>query len=735
MCGLAGVARLAARDDAGPMEPLLQAMARAVAHRGPDETAYYHADEVGLAFTRLSLVDPEGGAQPLLSPDESVVLIANGEVYNHRELAAGLPAGTVRTGSDCEVLVHLYQRDGLRFLDQVRGMFALVLYDRRRHRLVFARDRFGIKPLYYHRDERRIVFASEVKAVMTDAGTPRRLDWERCLTDQMVNNAPSFDDSPAASWFTGIDMVPAATIVEFDLRTGATSQHRYWNLPSFTGSATDDTVQASDLIGAYRETLESAVQDCCMADVDLGLFLSGGIDSAVVAALASPRPRTFTALNGSTLLNGDAESAHHIARRLGVGNDQILFDTVQVPGADEWKRHLWLLETPLAGAETFYKQEMYRYVGRHYPQIKAMLLGAGADEFNGGYSVIMAGGGDWTDFQAHIDRIGAQQQSFRPELRAWWDHAAQPMIRAGVLRRPDAPPVSEPYDMMFRWMYRVVQTYNCWHEDRTAAGSGIEARVPFLDHRLIELMAAIPKRLRESLLWDKQILRAAVQGLLPTEVVNRAKGPFFYGDGVRHTYRTMARMLAQDNRALVEEALASTGGRDHLDGGNVHGTLDAVLRDPTATDIEALVRIVNLGLLDQMVESVPALPVDARPAPVAVALPVTDWSADEQLIADRVLAHSRFGPDDVLTLAEDVLLLCDPADSGAWYLAVDGTIEYVIDEDDNPQWLSFLRQLDGAGTVAETARLAGCPLPDVEVLIKQAVDTGILIAADEGERD
>ncbi|MYQ90815.1 hypothetical protein GTY20_05400 [Streptomyces sp. SID4946] len=173
MCGIAGIARLGSRTLGAGTDAVLDRLADILDHRGPDEREILRDDAVGLVFTRLALVNPEDGSQPLVSDDGSLVLVANGEVYNHRELAAALPGGArMRTGSDCEVLLHLYRHHGLDFLRDVRGMFALILWDRDRNQLVLARDRFGIKPLYYHRDDARIVLSSEIKGLFADPATP-----------------------------------------------------------------------------------------------------------------------------------------------------------------------------------------------------------------------------------------------------------------------------------------------------------------------------------------------------------------------------------------------------------------------------------------------------------------------------------------------------------------------------------------------------------------------------------
>src|SRR5436305_9624260 len=327
MCGLVGTARLDRRDLDESADGLVRQMIHAVAHRGPDDAVLRRFGPVALGFTRLALVDPMGGRQPLTDEDDALALIVNGEIYNHEQLRAQLPANTrLRTSSDCEVLLHLYRRDGPRYLDRVRGMFARVLCDRRRNRLICARDRFGIKPLFYHRNATRIVFASEIKALFEDPDTPRELNWERALADQLVTAAPVFEVAPAHSWFRDIELVPAATIVAVDVDTGHTEHHRYWQLPSVGGG---DGAEA-ELVRDYGETLAASVAESEMADVDIGLFLSGGIDSAAVAALTRTTPQTFSALNASTLVHGDAESAHRIAAQLGLVNHQVLADAAYV---------------------------------------------------------------------------------------------------------------------------------------------------------------------------------------------------------------------------------------------------------------------------------------------------------------------------------------------------------------------------------------------------------------------
>ncbi|RKR91078.1 asparagine synthase (glutamine-hydrolysing) [Micromonospora pisi] len=727
MCGLAGIAKTDGTPLTEDADDLLHRMAHAVAHRGPDEQELLRTGPVGLAFTRLSLVDPVAGSQPLWSPDEQVVLIANGEIYNHRELAAGLPGVRFKTGSDCEVLVHLYQRDGLRFLDNVRGMFAIVLWDRARDLLIFARDRFGVKPLFYHRNRERVVFGSEMKALFQDRTCPRELDWAGALADPALHGAPFFVDGPPNTWFRGIELVPAGSIVSISLRDGTSSSHQYWTFPSFTEN-TD--MSEAEFIAAYREVFTASVRETEVSDVELGLFLSGGIDSVAVAALSTVRPRTFTAMNGSTIANGDAEYGHRAAAALGLENHQVVFATDEVPTAEQWKQLVWLLETPQCGPEIYYKRELYRYVKGTFPEIKGMLLGGGSDEFNGGYSVSMAGEGSWEDFQANLRHISLRSYGAgRPGLSAWWEQSDLSLVRGDVLL--DGATAVDPYEHFFRWKYRDVQQYNCWHEDRTAAGSGIESRVPFLDHRLIELVAHVPRAMRERLTWNKRILREAMRPVVPAEFVERPKVAFFYGDGVRHTQLAFTRMLAGGGDALLEEALSGPGARMFVDIDNARATLRRLEADPGNGHVEFLLRVVNLGLLEQMAACPPSAPVDAAAAAIPVRLPVTDWAADTPRIDAEVLRRVDIDLTTVLAVADPVLLLTSPHDPQTCFVTVNGSIEYVVDAEDAPDWCRLLLAVDGTRTVASLLDEIGCGVDAVRDPLTEALELGVLTVVKE----
>jgi asparagine synthase (glutamine-hydrolysing) len=280
--------------------------------------------------------------------------------------------------------------------------------------------------------------------------------------------------------------------------------------------------------------------------------------------------------------------------------------------------------------------------------------------------------------------------------------------------------------MLHRWKYRDVQLYNCWHEDRTAAGNGIEARVPFLDHRMIELVAAVPESLRPTLIWDKQILRRAVADVLPPSVAERPKGLFFHGSGIAHTYRTFVRMLAQDGDALVEEALSGGGARHYLDADGIRGTLRAMEADPSSGHVEFLLRVVNLGLLEQLAKSPQVTHASSVRAPVPVSVPITDWDAQHDEVEARVVRQEPLDVGTVLERAERALVLRDAEETGTWFVALDGALEYVLDESEDPHWIRLLRSFDGQKPLGDLLAAVGADPGEMEPLVREAIAAGVL---------
>jgi asparagine synthase (glutamine-hydrolysing) len=367
---------------------LLRSLLGQIAHRGPDDEQLHFWGNVGLGFRRLSIVDPEGGRQPLFDEGRTVALICNGEIYNHRELRSRFVRDhQFRTGSDCEIIVHLYETMGIAHLAQLNGIFAFALLDQASKKLYLCRDRLGVKPLFYYRDHDILVFGSEVKAVLAHPAVPKRFDWAAALTFRNRMNYPH----PAhelTSFFHGIHHLPAGRYLEIDLSSGALHEQVYWDPAPPPGQEAGSDRDRGAYIRAYRDLLEDAVRLQLMADVPCGVFLSGGIDSLAVAYFASKREvlHTFSVLSQSTLTNGDAPMAHAAAKAFELPNHMVLLDWRALDVSPAlWRTILWKVETPIAGAEQFYKYILHAHARERVPGLKVMLLGTGSDEFNGGF--------------------------------------------------------------------------------------------------------------------------------------------------------------------------------------------------------------------------------------------------------------------------------------------------------------------------------------------------------------
>jgi asparagine synthase (glutamine-hydrolysing) len=427
------------------------------------------------------------------------------------------------------------------------------------------------------------------------------------------------------------------------------------------------------------------------------------------------------------MANGDAEFGHHVAGAVGLPNHQVLFDAGRTPGVDEWKRLLWLLETPLCNAEQYYKHELYRYAKSIRPELRGMLLGQASDEYNGGYSALLSNDTDWPGFEAGVRQMArATALPAKPGLASWWDLHESPLLSDHLLRSDADRMLGDPYAAYVAAKHRDVQQYNCWHEDRTAAGNGIEARVPFLDHRIIELMATIPPERRASLLWDKRILRDAVRDVLPAAIVDRPKVSFFYGAGEAFTHRMLVRMLAQDGAALLEEALSAPGARDFLRPGPLRTMLRRLTDEAEPFDVEFLIRLVNLGLLDQMTRRLPARPIEAPCYDIVPPLTIDDWDLDTAAVAERMRRLPEPSAEDLLAYAEGVLLVTSPADPDTLYVAVDGSFEYVATTGEDASWCAVLRAIDGRRTLAEVLTLAGAERRNVMGTLRDAIDAGVI---------
>lgn len=570
MCGVVGQVAISGSVRIEESE-LLQMLAM-IRHRGPDQFGIYIDHQVGLGNARLSILDIEGGQQPISNQDESLWIVYNGEVFNFPELRQELEAQGHRftTHTDTEVILHLFERDGPSCLKRLNGQFAIAIWDRRKNALFLARDRLGVRPLFYTVVDGMLIFASEMKSILSVPRVQTRVDvgaLTQVFTFWSVQSPQTI--------FEGISELPPGCFMV--AQGGHLSIERYWQLafPDMDdprARAQDEKTDA-DHLESLTSVLTDAVAVRLRADVPVGAYLSGGLDSSIIAALI--RRRSGQSLTTFSITFDDPdfdESAYQLTMARHLGTDHQVVRTGYADIGNVFPDVVWHAETPLlrtAPAPMFLLSKLVREHG-----FKVVLTGEGADELLGGYDIFR---------EAKIRRFWARQpdSAMRPLLLkrlyrfvSQWDEGSfafqKAFFRRG-LTETDAP----DYSHRIRWTTtsralrfldparlteQVSQTiahrtdlvyppgFDRWSPlakaqyleivtfmspyllssqgDRMGMAHSVEGRFPFLDHRFVELANALPDRVKLRGLNEKYLLKALGSQLLPSDVFQRVKRPF-----------------------------------------------------------------------------------------------------------------------------------------------------------------------------------------------------------------
>ncbi len=546
-------------------------MAGALTHRGPDQEGYYCHDRVSLAHRRLSIIDlSENGRQPMFNEDGSIVLVFNGEIYNFQELRDQLLGKGHRFASrtDSEVIIHAYEEWGVESISKLRGMFAYALYDLKERKMLLARDRIGIKPLYYYHTKNRFIFASEIKAILEDHGVERRVNFQ-ALYDYL-----GFEFVPAPqTMFEGIYKLPAGHYLLYE--NGEAAIKQYWDL-SFSNAPT--TLSFAEAVEQMREHLDYAVKSHLISDVPLGVFLSGGLDSSCIVALMRKHvagdlrtftigyeDKSFSELDYAALVAQHCETDHHV----------LMLDTLR---PEYVEKTLYHLDEPMTDLSTV---PLYLLCKQAREHVTVCLSGEGADESFAGYDRFKASRMNrWFRILPPFIRkdIIGKATSLLPDQH-------QKKGAVNMLKRFVEGANLDPDGQHLRWQYflnkeledrlfletfnaktihdpfRLVREYSkrcdagrdevnreiyldmrfmmtdsvLMKVDRMSMASSLEIRVPLLDHVLVEFMATLPGDWKLKNMTTKYIFRAALEGLLPDKVVHRGKQG--YSLPVKHLLR------------------------------------------------------------------------------------------------------------------------------------------------------------------------------------------------------
>jgi asparagine synthase (glutamine-hydrolysing) len=561
MCGICGVIH---HDPFSHVDvTALKAMNQRIVHRGPDDEGSYVVRNVGLAMRRLSIIDVHTGKQPVTNENQTIWLVYNGEIYNHLELKARLEATghRFRSKSDTETIVHLYEEYGEECVLHLRGMFAFALWDSSKRRLFLARDRLGIKPLYYRQTEESFLFASEIKALLAHPGVSAELNRaalpEFLAFGYLAGTRTLFDGI--------LKLAPGHTAVLEE--SGKLRIQQYWDPPQETSLESRPT---SYYVDGYRDLLKGVVQSHLMSDVPLGVFLSGGIDSSVIAALMSDfrqGPIETFSVGYSEQAYSELPYARLMADHLGSSHHEVRISRKDF--FDALPKLIWHEDEPLVWPSSV---ALYFVARLARERVKVVLTGEGSDETLAGYTRY-----PFTLWNARLDRgyRGLMPSGLRGLLRSavtdsdWLPTKVTRKLRHTFLARDGASWASFYFDNFYaafseaeqvgllademrptpgqayrdelnfwekssgslleRLLYTDIKTYLvelCMKQDQMSMAASVESRVPFLDHVLVEFALKIPASLKTRGLTGKRILKTAMKRLLPDSILNRRKMGF-----------------------------------------------------------------------------------------------------------------------------------------------------------------------------------------------------------------
>ncbi|MCH7344162.1 asparagine synthase (glutamine-hydrolyzing) [Pelomonas sp. CA6] len=620
MCGIHGIHYL---DGRTVTPELLSRMGQLTRHRGPDDEGQHIAGPCGIAMRRLSIIDLAGGHQPISNADDTLWLVCNGEIYNYRELRAELIAKGYRfkTGSDSEVLLHLYDAEGDEFVHRLNGMFDFALWDARRRRLLIGRDRIGVKPLYVLQDGRMLAFATEAKALLGLPGVRAELDMSQLPAYLQLGYVAA-----PGSLFKGIRKLPPATLLAVE--DGQVREWRYWRLSPRIERARSE----AQWLEMARAQLERSVAMQMVSDVPIGAFLSGGVDSSAVVGLmarhASEPIRTYAiGFEGGAAeaLYNELPYARQVARLFGTQHKEIV---VKPDVVGLLPKLLWHMDEPIADT-AFITTYLVSQFARQ--DVKVILSGVGGDELFGGYRRYL--GGHYARklqavpaplravLGAVVNRLPADRHSgwmnkarlakgfmasaaMAPDARYQSylqimapDHVDALLGDAG-LRARGADPLAAAFaaaggeDELNRMLAVDAETQLTDDllllTDKMSMAVSLECRVPLLDHELVELCAAMPHAVKTPGGALKGLMKKALADLLPQEILYRAKRGFG---------TPMGAWLKQDLAPVLRELLspASLARRGWLQAAPVA----ALVRDHEAQRADytdALLALMNLEL-------------------------------------------------------------------------------------------------------------------------------------------
>lgn len=685
----------------------LEPMIASVVYRGPDEEGMALQPGVGLAFRRLAIVDLERGQQPMSTPDGRLTLVCNGEIYNHAELRELLTAKghAFRTASDSEVILHGYAEWGAACAERLRGIFAFALWDAPRRQLQLCRDRSGVKPLYLQLQDGELAFASEAKALLCRSGGAKGLDLLACF------GPPEPDVLLDPSPFAEVTQLGAGCTLTFTA-DGDLRPRRYWRYSPSSELGASAAEEAT--IAQYRDELLRVVPMELMSDVPIGVCLSGGLDSSVVAAVAGQHVDRLPAFTTVCARSDDPWFAYGVVRSAGLDPHFISF----VP--EELLELLPLVAWGAEGAFDLGFVSRYQLAAAARERgLKVLLSAQGVDELMGGYDRSYAG------LVRAAERAVAAERLLHS---GWRDVASALRHRSAVDHRDGALQVSNVVKRL-ELEHAELAHYLLRFEDRMGMLASVEIRVPLLDHRLVELCAKVPATARRTLFGDKRLLREAARGLVPD--TSRLRRKFAFNGNLPPVTQVLARAgrRVEASEWLSEQAIRDKGYFDPRE----------VTRFQRAGNYRVLDAVLIVHLLDELfVSSFEPTRFASSPSPPAPEITVDEsWMPVEtvRISSGKGLrsTDTPWVPHEIVSIGylQSVDQAASDRETEPVLLAVrfnDGreVLTPAPEGLDVSTVVAFVRQADGNKTYASLADLLGTSVETVLAVGRFAIEYGLV---------
>jgi asparagine synthase (glutamine-hydrolysing) len=605
MCGITG---FVGRHD----ELLLRDMCASLVHRGPDDDGFYHGDSAGLAMRRLSIIDLRGGKQPIPNESRTAWVVLNGEIYNYQELRERLlrRGHVMSTASDTETIIHLYEDYGLGFAAHLRGMFAIAIWDEARTRLVLARDPIGEKPLYYAADGPRLLFGSEIKAILRGLGS-REVDPQSVCDFLALGYVPG-----APTFFRGIQKLPPGHLLVHDGQQAVVSRYAR---PSVGRAASAPGFPAAKR--ELEERLSDTVRLCLKSDVEVGAFLSGGIDSSVLVALMrrhAARVQTFSVgFAGRARGFNELEPARHVASHLGTTHHELILGAAA--NIDLLPRITWHYDEPQAEPTSVLVYQLSEFTKRH---VKVAVGGTGGDEIFFGYprhravrlleyyrrlprfvrtQLVERVVARWPEstsgsrFAKRVRRFVRGAHQSPAEAYLGWVSLIQPAVRSTLLSDRVRHAADDPSGERFLRDYLTdeggddllnqaaaidvggyLPEYQLVYMDRMTMAQGLELRSPLCDVELVSYVMSLPTSYRLRGLRSKHILKEVARAWVPQSIVDRPKVGFdspigqWIKDELRPFFQAFLGRDQVSRSGLIDGVQAERLLAEHLGGARDH---------------------------------------------------------------------------------------------------------------------------------------------------------------------